>query len=157
MSIHKTATGKPARLAVALGVAAAAVLSLATSSSAATASYTLSPATGGPGAGTVVTVTGTGFKDASGVTQVATVYFDSATTACTWATRAGATQTAATHVSVTSATKLVITAPALSTATTDPKAFQVCVYSGSALLGIGQFKVYHAPTISAATPLLSGR
>ena len=97
MSMLKVSSGKPVRIAAALGVAAAAVVSLATSSSAA-ASYKVSPATG-PTASTttVLTVTGTGFKSAAGVTQVGVVDFN---TTCP----AAAAGTAATTKSVVSAT-----------------------------------------------------
>lgn len=158
MSILKAATGKPTRVAAALGVAAAAVVvSFATPASAATVS--ISPSTGAAASTTsVLTVTGTGFKTAAGATVVGTVYFDSDAACDTFANKGGASQTQVTVKSVVSAKKMVLTTPSLAATpvTNAKKAYQLCVYSSSALISNGAYTVYAVPAITAVLSNTSG-
>lgn len=107
----------------------------------------LSTATGpGANAGQVLTVTGKGFKNAAGKNQVKDVEFQDATCAATQANVNDATAK-----SVVSATKLVVTAPALALDADDaPKAYNLCVYNlDDELLGSAKYTVYVKPVVTS--------
>ncbi len=150
-------------LTLAAALAVTGTIAFASSSQAAAGKVVITP-TSGPEAtaGKVITLTGTGFKVGS-VTKVGTVansgvQFNTATT-CP-ATSAAADATAifdATTRSVVSATKLVVTVPALTAAVAPvtTQKWSVCVYdtaSPNVLLSSGSYSTLPAPVLTSLSP-----
>lgn len=173
MSILKSAGASRAlRIGAALGVAGTALVGAVMTGGSAQATTTapkatVAPATGPGGAGaakTVLTLTASGFMNAAGVVQVQAtngVQFSAAacgTGPAATSTTAGSEVYNASTFAVPSATRIVATtAAAMNLGTSSaPKAYNVCVYSGSALLASGKFTAYAAPTITAANSPVSG-
>jgi IPT/TIG domain len=156
-----TTRGRAVRLGVAAAVAASASIVLFQGvSGAAAGTYTASPATGpAASAGYVITLTGTGFADAAGASLVDStagfvgVQFASACGSNRAATTSG---TAAAAFNVVSATRLAVTAPALTIApsTATSTAFKVCVFAKTTfnLLGSAIYTIYPKPTVTKVAP-----
>jgi hypothetical protein len=139
------------RAGVAVALASATVVGLASSSEA--ASSKLSPNYLPDNlAGAVFVLTSSGLKSPSGTVLVDTVGANKGvgfTTSTCASTSSGTTYTQATARSVVSATRMVVTMPAVDVTTkTD---YNLCVYrvTSGVLLATAKFSVYPAPTITA--------
>jgi hypothetical protein len=145
MHTPKFSTKRVLGLAMAVALAVSGVVAVAGSSEAATPSASLTPATGAAAGGTVISVKGKGFADTAGTVAVLSVTFSSAV--CT-TTVAG---TAATSYNVISATKAVVTSPALAAGV-----WYMCLNDAAAgataVLGQGKFVTDAAPTASTLAP-----
>jgi hypothetical protein len=129
------------------------------------AAVTLSPATGTASTAVITAVTGTGFMNAAKVAQVSAdvtnygVVFSGAACATARPSAETATLFKAGKISVSSATRLIVTTPATLTLGTAsaPKAWNLCVYKtggpANTLIGNATYTVYAAPTLDATTPI----
>ena len=153
MRTPKFSTKRVLGLALAAALAVTGTVSLASTSDAATVTNpaaTLSPTTGSASGGTTVAVKGKGFADSTGAVVVAKVAFQA--TACTVVATGG---TAATSYNVVSATKLLLTSPALAAGT-----WYLCIWDGttvsSNILGQGTFVTAAGPTATTILPTTAG-
>jgi hypothetical protein len=139
------------RAGVAFALASATVVGLASSSEAASAKLTPNYLPDNL-AGAVFVLTASGLKSPSGTVLVDTVGANKgvgfSTSACA-STSSGTTYTQASARSVVSATRMVVTMPAIDV--TDKTDYYLCVYriTSGVLLATAKFSVYPAPTITA--------
>lgn len=164
MTPSKLTLGTKARfgLAAALVVAGTAAIVPGTIGTAnAAAGFTLSPATGPAGVATaVISVAGKGFQNAAAVDQVDNVnqvQFQAATCPTTYAASNGTSIVSSAAYDVVSATRLLVTAPSLTTtggAASGPT-YNVCFYNNAStkvLLGTSKYTVYTAPSVASVAP-----
>jgi hypothetical protein len=134
-------------LSMAAALAVAGTVAVAGSSEAAVTiqALKLSTATGNQAGGTIVSITGKDFQSAAGTSKIGAVYFSTSTCAV-----ANKTTNPATPISVTSATKIVVTSPALALTGAKPTAYNLCVddASDATVIGTAKFTSYYAPLIN---------
>jgi hypothetical protein len=154
MHTPKFSTKRVLGLGLATALAVSSLVGLAASSSQAVTvtnpAASLSPKTGAVAGGTTVTVKGKGFADSTGAVVVAAVSFE--TSPCT--VDASSLANAVTSYNVVSATKMVMTTPALSAGD-----YYLCVWDAATasanILGQGTFTAAPGPTASTLTPATS--
>ncbi len=144
MYIPKISTKRVLGLVMASALAVTGTVTFASSSQAVSSvQVKLSPITGASTGGTIVTITGKNFQTDVGTAQIGTIRFG--LVACS-DTPAG---TAATTISITSPTKVVVTTPALTVAK-----YFVCVFdvAGTLLVGSSTFTGVLPVSSLAITP-----
>jgi hypothetical protein len=144
MRTPKISTKRVLGLTMAAALAVTATVAIAGSSEAAVTvqALKLSPVTGSSAGGTIVTVAGTGFESAAGASKIGKVFFSTTTCAA-----AASPSNTATVTSLVSATKIVLTTPALALTASKPTAWNLCVdnTANDAVLGTAKFTSYAAP------------
>jgi hypothetical protein len=165
MHTPKVSTKRVLGLALATAMAVTGTVTFASSSEAAAGKVVASPTSGPENvAGKVVTLTGTGFKTGStikvGTAATSGIQFNLATTCPLTSATAGTGIVDVSARTVVTATKLVVTVPALDVSLTGAtQKWSVCVYdtaTPNVLLSAGTYSTLPAPTIAGANSPASG-
>lgn len=153
MRKSRITTKRALGLVTAAALAFSATVATAGSSEAAVAALKLGTATGADAGGTIVTIAGKDFQTAAGTSKVGTIFFSTATCAI-----ANIAVNAVTIKSVASATKVVITTPALALTASKPTVYNLCMTNTALdeIIGTAKFTSYDVPLINDQTPATKG-